>query len=88
MRLSNDRDQAYIRSATADATANILSFIPSLGAREVIAFGSGIALPSRMQFTELPPAMRPDCGSPGGLYGGTWRINPWKSGDNSHACEC
>jgi uncharacterized protein len=60
MRLSNDRDQAFIRSATADATANILSFIPSLGAREVIAFGSGIAVPSRIQFNELPAAMRPN----------------------------
>ena len=60
MRLSNDRDQAYIRSATADATANMLSFIPSLGTREVIALGTGIALPSRMQFKELPATMRPN----------------------------
>ena len=60
MRLSNDRDQAYVRAATADATANILSFIPSLGAREVIAFGSGVAVPSRIQFNELPAAMRPN----------------------------
>ena len=60
MRLSNDRDQAYIRAATADATANVLSFIPSLGSREVIALGAGIALPSRMQFKELPAGMRPN----------------------------
>lgn len=60
MRLSNDRDQSYVRSATSDATANMLSFLPSLGTREVIAFGPGIALPSRMQFIELPAAMRPN----------------------------
>jgi uncharacterized protein len=60
MRLANDRDQAYIRSAAADASENLLSFIPSLGTREVIAFGSGIALPSRMQFKELPAAVRPN----------------------------
>jgi len=60
MRLSNERDQTYIRSATADATANMLSFIPSLGTREVIALGAGITLPSRMQFKELPAAMRPN----------------------------
>jgi hypothetical protein len=60
MRLSNDRDQAHVRSATADATASILSFIPSLATREVIAFGPGIAVPSRMQFKELPAAMRPN----------------------------
>src|SRR5581483_5416632 len=35
-------------------------FIPSLGTREVIAFGSGISLPSRLQFKELPAAVRPN----------------------------
>ena len=60
MRLSNDRDHAFIRSAASDAAQNLLSFIPTLGTREVFAFGSGIALPTRMRFTELPPAMRPN----------------------------
>jgi DNA helicase HerA-like ATPase len=60
MRLSNERDQAFIRSAVSDAAQNLLSFIPSLGTREVFAFGSGIALPTRMRFTELPAAMRPN----------------------------
>jgi DNA helicase HerA-like ATPase len=60
MRLSNDRDQALIRSAVSDAAANLLSFIPSLGTREVFAFGSGVALPTRMRFKELPAAARPN----------------------------
>jgi uncharacterized protein len=60
MRLSNERDQTFIRSAAADATENLLSFIPSLGTREVFAFGAGITLPSRMQFKELPAGMRPN----------------------------
>jgi hypothetical protein len=60
MRLSNERDHAFIRSAVSDAAANLLSFIPSLGTREVFAFGSGIALPTRMRFSELPAAMRPN----------------------------
>ena len=59
MRLSNDRDQALIRSAVSDAAANLLSFIPSLGTGEVFAFGAGVALPTRMKFKELPPALRP-----------------------------
>ena len=54
MRLANDRDQSLIRSAVSDAAANLLSFIPSLGTREVFAFGSGVALPTRMRFKELP----------------------------------
>ncbi|MFI5011783.1 MAG: ATP-binding protein [Hyphomicrobiales bacterium] len=55
MRLTNDRDQALMRSAVSDAAANLLAFVPSLGTREVIAFGQGVALPTRMKFKELPP---------------------------------
>ena len=43
MRLSNDRDQSLIRSAVSDAAVNLLSFIPSLGTREVFTFGPGVA---------------------------------------------
>jgi hypothetical protein len=59
MRLSNDRDQALIRSAVSDAAANLLTFIPSLGTGEVFAFGPGVALPARMKFREMPEATRP-----------------------------
>jgi DNA helicase HerA-like ATPase len=55
MRMSNDRDQAILRSAVSDAAANLLAFVPSLGTREVIAFGEGVALPTRLKFKELPP---------------------------------
>ncbi len=60
MRLSNDRDQDLIRSAVSDAAVNLLSFIPSLGTREVFTFGPGVALPTRMRFQELPPELRPN----------------------------
>jgi hypothetical protein len=60
MRLSNDRDQSLIRSAVSDAALNLLSFIPSLGAREVFTFGPGVALPTRMRFKHLPPELRPN----------------------------
>ncbi len=60
MRLSNDRDQQLIRSAVSDAALNLLSFIPSLGTREVFTFGPGVALPTRMRFKELPAELRPN----------------------------
>ncbi len=60
MRLANNRDQTLIHSAVSDAAANLLSFIPSLGARDVFTFGSGVALPTRMRFQELPVALRPN----------------------------
>ena len=54
MRMANERDQALLRSAVSDAVANLLDFVPSLGTREVVAFGEGLPLPTRLRFTELP----------------------------------
>ncbi|WP_085969660.1 ATP-binding protein [Bradyrhizobium sp. YR681] len=59
MRLANDRDQALLRAAVSDAAANLLSFVPSLGTREVLAFGEGVALPTRLRFKEVPPHQLP-----------------------------
>ena len=59
MRMANERDQAIIRSAVSDAAASLLSFLPSLGTREVLAFGEGVPLPTRLTFKELPPDRLP-----------------------------
>ncbi len=59
MRLSNDHDQAFVRSAVSDAAASLLTFLPSLSTREVFAFGEGVALPTRLKFKELPAHLRP-----------------------------
>jgi DNA helicase HerA-like ATPase len=59
MRMSNERDQALIRSAISDAAANLLGFLPSLGTREVFAFGEGVKVPTRLRFKELPVKARP-----------------------------
>jgi DNA helicase HerA-like ATPase len=59
MRLANDRDQALLRSAAPDAAANLLSFLPSLGTREVLAFGVGVALPTRLRFKDVPQHQLP-----------------------------
>ncbi|MGE0523102.1 MAG: ATP-binding protein [Variibacter sp.] len=59
MRLANDRDQAIVRAAVSDAAANLLAFLPSLGTREVFAFGEGVALPTRLKFAELTGGLVP-----------------------------
>ena len=59
MRLANERDQTLLRSAVSDAAANLLSFVPSLGSREVLAFGEGVALPTRLRFKEVPAHQLP-----------------------------
>jgi hypothetical protein len=33
--------------------------VPSLGTREVLAFGEGVALPTRLRFKEVPPHQLP-----------------------------
>ena len=59
MRMTNDRDQELLRSAVADTAANLLAFLPSLGTGEAFAFGEGVALPTRLKFTQLPAQMLP-----------------------------
>ena len=53
MRMANERDQEVIRSAVSDAAASLLAFVPSLGTREAFAFGEGVALPTRLRFSQL-----------------------------------
>ncbi len=53
MRMANDRDQALLRSAVTDAAANLVAFVPSLGTRELVGFGEGFPLPTRMKFKAL-----------------------------------
>jgi DNA helicase HerA-like ATPase len=55
MRMANDRDQAIVRSAVSDAAGSLIGFVPSLGTREVFAFGEGVALPTRLRFKKLAP---------------------------------
>ncbi len=59
MRMTNDRDQALLRSAVADTAANLLAFLPSLGTGEAFAFGEGVMLPTRLKFKHLPAQMLP-----------------------------
>jgi DNA helicase HerA-like ATPase len=53
MRMANDRDQALLRSAVTDAAANLIAFVPSLATRELVGFGEGFPVPTRLRFTLL-----------------------------------
>ena len=54
MRMTNERDQEIVKAAVYDAATSLLEFLPSMGEREAIAFGEGIALPGRIRFDRLP----------------------------------
>lgn len=77
MRLSNERDQEIIRSAIADSSASTLSFLSSMGQREAIAFGEGVATTMRMKFEHLDPALIPGSAEKDGLS----RYDPDKDGE-------
>ncbi len=62
MRLANEKDQAIIKSAIADSSASSLSFLSSMGQREAIAFGEGVATTMRLKFERLPPERIPGVG--------------------------
>lgn len=53
MRMANDRDQAIVKAAVPDAGSRQIEFLASLGTREAIAFGEGVALPTRFRFKDL-----------------------------------
>jgi DNA helicase HerA-like ATPase len=59
MRLANEQDQAIIRSAIADSSASSLAFLSSMGQREAIAFGEGVATTMRLKFEKLPSHLLP-----------------------------
>ena len=59
LRMSNDRDQEIVTSAITDTGSGLLEFLPSLGQREALAFGDGVALPVRIKFDELPATALP-----------------------------
>ncbi len=53
MRMSNENDQNIVSAAISDAGAGMLEFLPSLGNREVIAFGDGMPFPARLRLNKL-----------------------------------
>jgi hypothetical protein len=76
MRLANEQDQAIIRSAIADSSASTLSFLSSMGQREAIAFGEGVATTMRLKFEKLAGHMLP-----GAAKKIAEEVEPGESGD-------
>jgi len=72
----------------------LLSFIPSLGTREVFTFGPGVAMPTRMRFTEIAENFRPNSEASGDTHSDAGThisrdlissvIERWRSSSMSH----
>jgi len=53
MRLNNERDQAFVKSAMPEGARGFLDVIPALRNRECIVCGEGVSIPIRVSFDDL-----------------------------------
>ncbi|WP_083898906.1 ATP-binding protein [Robiginitomaculum antarcticum] len=63
MRLSNERDQNFVRAAIPDGAGELLTFLPSLGTAETMVFGEAVNLPMRIVLNTLHESRRPHSSS-------------------------
>lgn len=63
MRLTNEKDQDFVRAAVPDGASELLSFLPSLGTAETIVFGESVNLPMRIVLNTLEAEYRPHSSS-------------------------
>jgi DNA helicase HerA-like ATPase len=73
MRLNNDRDQQYVKSAMPEGSRGFLDVIPALRNRECIVCGEGVAIPIRVSFDDLERDRRPASSDP--LFSELWRVS-------------
>jgi DNA helicase HerA-like ATPase len=63
LRMSNQKDQDYVRGALSESAVGLLDFLPSLRNAEAIAMGEGVSVPVRLCFDDLPEDRRPLSGT-------------------------
>jgi len=71
MRLNNERDQAFVKSAMPEGARGFLDVIPALRNRECIVCGEGVSIPIRVSFDDLEIGRRPASSDP--LFSELWR---------------
>jgi hypothetical protein len=63
LRLSNDRDQQFVRAVLPEGTGGLLSVLPTLQTQEAVVVGDGVTVPMRLRFNDLPGYCRPASGT-------------------------
>ena len=59
LRMSNDRDQNFVRRTLPESAAGLLNTLPALRQQEAIVVGEGVSHPMRIRFADLPEEHRP-----------------------------
>jgi hypothetical protein len=63
LRLSNQKDQDFVRGTLSDSALGLLDALPSLRNGEAVAVGEGVGVPMRISLDRLPENFRPRSGS-------------------------
>lgn len=59
LRMSNDRDQEFVRRALPESAAGMMGALPALRTQEAVVVGEGVTLPMRIRFDELDGEEKP-----------------------------
>jgi hypothetical protein len=65
LRLTNERDQQFIRAALPEGAGGLLAALPTLQTQEAVVVGDAVTVPTRIRFADLPPSCRPAGGTAG-----------------------
>jgi uncharacterized protein len=71
MRLNNERDQSFVRSAVPEGARGMIDAIPALRNREAIVVGEGVPIPIRVAFDPLDRRQLPASHDP--VFTEAWR---------------
>lgn len=63
LRMSNQKDQDFVRGAMSESAIGLLDFLPSLRNAEAIGVGEGVSVPVRICFDPLKEGQRPRSGT-------------------------
>lgn len=75
LRLSNERDLAYVRGTLPDDAGDLAGVLPSLGMAEAITVGAAAPMPMRVNLDLLPPEQQPRKGSV--AFSAGWVSEDW-----------
>ncbi len=59
LRMSNDRDQEFVRRALPESAAGMMGALPALRTQEAVVVGEGVTLPMRIRFDDLHSEEKP-----------------------------
>ena len=64
LRLSNERDQTFVRNALPDGSDWLIRTLPALGTGEAVMVGEGVSVPMQIRFDSLPAGTQPASHTP------------------------